>query len=186
MSNVGRREFLTGAGLAVGGLAAGPSEAEVLFPADPHAFGGGGSVNRSEIDLFDCEYHSGGKTARFRLEFKQNGQLHGQIPMAAAKGRFIAVPGSDNSLLLEELRKALEATVLPSQSVRVAELPFSAQRRAVFASSALQPEARFPAHIQRQPVGGVITHHGVEQDFAGQEYRRMRLALRHGGGGDGA
>jgi carotenoid cleavage dioxygenase-like enzyme len=60
-----RRGFLTGAavtsaGLAVGGtLAAGSADAEVLFPNDPHAFGGGGSagggVNRSEVELFDCE-----------------------------------------------------------------------------------------------------------------------------------
>jgi Retinal pigment epithelial membrane protein len=60
-----RRGFLTGAavtgaGLAVGGtLAAGSADAAVLFPTDPHAFGGGGSegggVNRSEVELFDCE-----------------------------------------------------------------------------------------------------------------------------------
>jgi carotenoid cleavage dioxygenase-like enzyme len=60
-----RRGFLTGAAVAGAGLAVGGTlgprsvEAEVLFPNDPHAFGGGGSagggVNRSEIDLFDCE-----------------------------------------------------------------------------------------------------------------------------------
>jgi len=63
---LGRRGFLTGAtvagaGFAVGaGLAStGSAEAEVLFPKDPRGFGGGGSesggVNRSEIDLYDCE-----------------------------------------------------------------------------------------------------------------------------------
>ena len=60
-----RRGFLagaavTGAGLAVGGaLASGSAQAEVLFPTDTHGFGGGGSegggVNRSEVDLYDCE-----------------------------------------------------------------------------------------------------------------------------------
>jgi len=60
-----RRGFLTGvaaagAGLATGGaLAPAPADANVLFPTDPRAFGGGGSeiggVNRSEIELFDCE-----------------------------------------------------------------------------------------------------------------------------------
>jgi carotenoid cleavage dioxygenase len=58
-----RRGFLTGvavagAGLATGGVAA-PADASVLFPTDPRTFGGGGSekggVNRSEIELFDCE-----------------------------------------------------------------------------------------------------------------------------------
>lgn len=60
-----RRGFLTGAAVAGAGLAAGgtlvpdSAEANVLFPTDPRSFGGGGSelggVNRSEIELFDCE-----------------------------------------------------------------------------------------------------------------------------------
>src|SRR6516165_8490776 len=60
-----RRGFLTGVAAAgtgfaaAGTLAPDVAKAEVLFPADPHAFGGGGSagggVNRSEIELFDCE-----------------------------------------------------------------------------------------------------------------------------------
>jgi carotenoid cleavage dioxygenase len=60
-----RRGFLTGvaaasAGLAAGGqLVPGSADASVLFPTDPRSFGGGGSesggVNRSEIDLYDCE-----------------------------------------------------------------------------------------------------------------------------------
>ena len=62
---LGRRGFLTGAavagaGFAVsGGLAPASAQAQVLFPKDPRGFGGGGSesggVNRSEIDLYDCE-----------------------------------------------------------------------------------------------------------------------------------
>jgi carotenoid cleavage dioxygenase len=56
-----RRGFLTGAAVAGAGFAvgSGSAEAAVLFPTDPRSFGGGGSaggaVNRSEIDLYDCE-----------------------------------------------------------------------------------------------------------------------------------
>ena len=58
-----RRGFLgaatLGAGAALTGLASAPAQAEVLFPTSRTAFGGGGSaglsVNRSEVDLYDCE-----------------------------------------------------------------------------------------------------------------------------------
>lgn len=62
---VDRRSFLgaavAGAGFAATSLTAAPAPAQaaVLFPDDRRAFGGGGSalggVNRSEIDLYDCE-----------------------------------------------------------------------------------------------------------------------------------
>ena len=35
-------------------------------------------------------------------------------------------------------------------------------------------------------MGEVVRHHRIEQDLAGLEHRRMRLALRHRGAGDGA
>jgi carotenoid cleavage dioxygenase-like enzyme len=64
-SAMDRRRFLGAAGLGAGvaataGLAtAAPANAEVLFPAERSAFGGGGSVGggvyRSENDLYDCE-----------------------------------------------------------------------------------------------------------------------------------
>src|SRR3984893_10770250 len=64
-SRLDRRGFLTGAavtgaGLAVAGtLGTTSAEAAVLFPKDPRALGGGGrdggGVNRSEVELFDCE-----------------------------------------------------------------------------------------------------------------------------------
>ena len=59
---ISRRGFMgaaVGAGAAVGGLIASPAQAEVLFPKERGAFGGGGSaggaVYRSENDLYDCE-----------------------------------------------------------------------------------------------------------------------------------
>ena len=76
--------------------------------------------------LYDCVYEKAGKIARFRLEFKQNGPLAGEIPVARGEGRFLAVPDSDNAVLLQDLRKALDAQHLPEKSPRAAGLAFDA------------------------------------------------------------
>ena len=44
-------------------------------------------------------------------------------------------------------------------------------------SPALQ-QARFPAHIERPPMGEITRHHRVEQDFGGVEQRRIGQPLR--------
>jgi len=80
----------------------------------------------SDGHLFDCVYQSGGKTARFRLLFKQNRPVSGQIPMAWAEGKFLSIAGSENSVLLGELKKALDAKRIPPHTVKIPELPFDA------------------------------------------------------------
>ena len=77
-------------------------------------------------ELFDCAFTSRGQTAKFRLEIKQGAASADQFPMAPAEGRFIAVPGSINKVLLEELKKALDAKHAPINSRRVSELAFTA------------------------------------------------------------
>src|SRR5262249_12842937 len=68
-----------------------------------------------------------GRIARFRLQFKQGHTVDDEpIPIATGEGKFLVVPSSDNSALLADLRKALQATKVPSPSSRMAELPFSA------------------------------------------------------------
>lgn len=47
------------------------------------------------------------------------------INIESGKGRLIAEPGSDASLLLIDLKKALEAKTLPSRVQRVAAVPFT-------------------------------------------------------------
>jgi hypothetical protein len=79
-----------------------------------------------DIHLYDCTYQAGGKTAKFRLQLKQRGPMTGEIPMASAEGKFIAVTGSDNSVLLEDLKKALEAKEIPEKYSRIAEVSFDA------------------------------------------------------------
>jgi hypothetical protein len=78
-------------------------------------------------ELYDCRYEARGKIAKFRLEFRQDGPPKGKDPpIAAAEGKFIAVPGSENSVLMEDLSKALEATHPVLTGKRQAELAFDA------------------------------------------------------------
>jgi len=78
------------------------------------------------VQLYDCTYQARGKTAKFRLEFKQTRPMEGEIPVAPGEGRFLALAGSDNSVLLEDLKKALDAQHMPSRSPRIPELGFDA------------------------------------------------------------
>src|SRR5215472_13903616 len=80
----------------------------------------------ADVQLYDCTYVAGGETAKFQLEFKQTRTTSGEIRFALGEGKFRAMAGSDNSVLLQDLKKALEAKHLPRKSSRIAELPFDA------------------------------------------------------------
>jgi hypothetical protein len=77
------------------------------------------------LQVYDCSYHTKGKTAKFRLQFKQNRPFAGDIPIAVGEGRFLPVAGSDNSDLLEALKTVLEAKRVPLHSPRTQDLAFS-------------------------------------------------------------
>jgi hypothetical protein len=109
----------TGVAIAPKGEIAEP--ASVLFDIKPAT-----DPTLPGFELYDCTYRARGKTARFRLQFKQGGPLADDLPMARASGKFLAMPGSENAALLEDLLTALEAKRLPAGVVRVAELPFDA------------------------------------------------------------
>ncbi|HWY20777.1 MAG TPA: hypothetical protein VNX26_06115 [Candidatus Acidoferrum sp.] len=47
------------------------------------------------------------------------------FPMKSGKGRFVAEPGSDASVLLSDLKKALEAKAIPVKVHRTRTLPFT-------------------------------------------------------------
>lgn len=79
-----------------------------------------------DVPLYDCTYQARGKTAKFRLQFKIKQSTAGDLPIGWAEGKFIAVEGSDNSALLEDLQKALEAKHAPGKQARTVELPFEA------------------------------------------------------------
>jgi hypothetical protein len=91
------------------------------------------------VKRYQASYVAEGKTARFDIELTM-ARPSGQIPVAFTKGKFIAVPNSDASSLLVALQKTLQAKNLPSNTVRVAELPFSA--------------ALLGDHVSHSPNGG--------------------------------
>jgi len=91
-----------------------------------------------DITLFDtgngsfkltAAYPSQGKTAKFRVDFGSSKTLGAgdskDFQMRVGEGRFVAEPGSDASVLLFELKKALEAKALPSKVHRLESLPFT-------------------------------------------------------------
>lgn len=94
----------------------------VLFDMKPSS----ASLDSAGFRFYDCTYHVEGKTARFRLQFKQNRAMAGEIPIAPGEGKFLAVAGSENSILLRDLKTALDAKKIPTSSPRVKELAFDA------------------------------------------------------------
>jgi hypothetical protein len=91
------------------------------------------------VKRYQAAYVAEGKTARFDIELTM-ARPSGQLPVAFTKGKFIAVRNSDASGLLMALQKTLQAKALPSNSVRVVELPFSA--------------AILGEHVSHSPNGG--------------------------------
>ena len=75
----------------------------------------------SDATMFHATYRAEGKVARFDFE------LNNRPPSADGLqfGRFIAVPGSDSSVLIRNLQKTLEAKKLPTDTRRSSELPFA-------------------------------------------------------------
>jgi hypothetical protein len=75
---------------------------------------------------YDCVYQAGGKTARFRVQFIQGAPFGDKDQFVSAEDKFLAVAGSDNTALLQNLKKVLEAKHLPTKTPRVSELAFDA------------------------------------------------------------
>jgi hypothetical protein len=76
---------------------------------------------------YDCSYIVRGKTSKFQLELSY-GQLHddGGFKVASGEGRCIAVPGSENAVLMQDLKSALLAKHVPGRIIRWRELRFDA------------------------------------------------------------
>lgn len=72
-------------------------------------------------------YQKNGKKARFAIEFQADKNLEPQagLRIRSGRGSFIADPKSENSELLSDLKPALAAHILPKQTIRVRQLPFT-------------------------------------------------------------
>lgn len=77
----------------------------------------------------DARYESRGKLAKFAVEFGPTHNVESKdakdFPMGMGQGRFLAEPGSDATVLLADLRRALEAKAIPAKIQRVQALPFT-------------------------------------------------------------
>jgi hypothetical protein len=72
-------------------------------------------------------YTSAGRIAKFRIELGPSHSGDGDdkaLRVSFGKGRFLSEPGSDASVFLVDLKKALEAKTVPNKVKRVASLPF--------------------------------------------------------------
>ena len=77
----------------------------------------------------NASYNSQGKVAKFEVEIdrgKQSGSgKSGHFNFVTGEGAFIAESGSDASIMLVDLKKALEAKKTPAKVKRVVRLPFT-------------------------------------------------------------
>jgi hypothetical protein len=80
-----------------------------------------GPEQRGDATLYYATYRAEGKVARFNLE------LNSKPPSADGLGfgRFMAVPGSDSSVLLRNLKTTLAATKMPTGVTRATNLSFA-------------------------------------------------------------
>jgi hypothetical protein len=95
-----------------------PETASVPFDVEP--------VERANPVQMKATYTSQGKTARFTIELgsaKASGTS--DFPIKTGEGRFIAESGSDASVLLADLQKALEAKKPPAVVPKSSSLPFT-------------------------------------------------------------
>jgi|HubBroStandDraft_5_1064220.scaffolds.fasta_scaffold159345_2 hypothetical protein len=98
----------------------GPYDGAIAFELTPV---GNGSGPRQWL----ASYASAGKTAKFRIELGpgHSGDAEDKaFRVSFGKGRFLSEPGSDASVFLVDLKKALEAKTVPNKVERVAVLPF--------------------------------------------------------------
>jgi hypothetical protein len=77
---------------------------------------------------FLAAYKSQGKIARFRFEIGPGKEFGSETPQnfkfVTGEGAIIAEPGSDASVLVADLKKALEAKYAPKNFKRASRLPF--------------------------------------------------------------
>ncbi len=99
-----------------------PDSGSVGFDVEPLPSGDG------SLEL-KATYTSEGKTAKFTIAFAPAKTIEAKdskdFPMKIGHGKFVADPGSDASVLLADLTKALEAKTLPRKPKRVSVLPFT-------------------------------------------------------------
>src|SRR5215510_14813153 len=100
-----------------------PDEASVGFDLEPLPQSGDGSQQWIGI------YNSSGKIARFRFDFGAAewtpGRTAGESGVKSGEGTLLPEPGSDSSVLLVDLQKALRAKTAPRAPLTKTSIPFT-------------------------------------------------------------
>jgi hypothetical protein len=77
----------------------------------------------------EASYESRGRLAKFAIEFGPTHNMETKdskdFLMKTGQGRFLSETGSDSTVLLADLQKALEAKTIPTKPKRVQALPFT-------------------------------------------------------------
>src|SRR5258706_2112119 len=92
-----------------------PGEASVAFDLEPLPSGDG---SRQWIGI----YNSAGKIAKFRIDL---GATESTAGVKSGEGTLVPEPGSDSSVLLVDLQKALQAKTVPSAPLTKTSVPFT-------------------------------------------------------------
>src|SRR5262249_8196085 len=93
-------------------------EASVGFDVEPLPSGDG---SRQWIGT----YNSLGKIARFRMDFGAAESTPGNSGVKSGEGTLLPEPGSDSSVLLVDLQKALRARTAPKVPLTKTSIPFT-------------------------------------------------------------
>jgi len=98
-----------------------PDEGSLGFDIEP--------INGTAGRQFIATYSAQGKTAKFRIQFGEakastNSDARA-LNLQFGTGKFIAEPGSEASILLVDLKKALDGRTIPVKVQRTPELPFT-------------------------------------------------------------
>lgn len=86
-----------------------------------------GSVKRGEVEtrIWLAKYEAEGKTARFQIKLALK-PPRGNAPFVMTDGLLYREPGSDATVLLRDLARALEAKAAPKGVAKQEKLPFEA------------------------------------------------------------
>jgi len=100
-----------------------PDDASVGFDLEPLQSGD------SSLIRWDCIYASQAKTARFRIEFGparvSTAKSAKDFDLKYGEGRFVPGEGSDASVLMVALQRALQAKALPTAPATKMVVPFT-------------------------------------------------------------
>jgi hypothetical protein len=84
-----------------------------------------GPANLEQTTTWLVTSQSAGHLATFRIELGPSKETHAPFPVGFGKGRLLSITGSDSSVMLAQLKTALQAKAIPQSTKRVPDVPFT-------------------------------------------------------------